>query len=344
MKNRINSLWTLFQERRLSRRTFMKSCVALTAILGLPPTMLDTVVKAAETTELPTVIWLHGHECTGCSESFIRSSSPFTSDVILNMISLEYDDTLAAASGAPLEEHLEKIIKEKAGKYILAVEGGVPLDEDGVYCTVGGRTFKESLSSVVSGKPIIKVPGCPPIPEVMTGVIMHYALFGQIPPLDSQGRPKQFYGNRIHDTCYRRAFFDSGLFVEKFDDDASKSGWCLYKVGCRGPQTYNSCGNLRWWNGLSYPIQSGHGCIGCSEKGFWDNDVFYKRLPDIPLANTITTADTIGTVAAVGATAAVIVHGAATLTRNKILDMKEEKRLKEQGLWDEKKHNNGGGH
>ncbi len=95
MKNRVNSLWTLFQERRLSRRTFMKSCVALTAILGLPPTMLDTVVKAAETTELPTVIWLHGHECTGCSESFIRSSSPFTSDVILNMISLEYDDTLA---------------------------------------------------------------------------------------------------------------------------------------------------------------------------------------------------------------------------------------------------------
>ena len=100
----------------------------------------------------------------------------------------------------------------------------------------------------------------------MTGVVMHYALFGQIPPLDSQGRPKQFYGNRIHDTCYRRAFFDSGLFVEEFDDDASKAGWCLYKVGCRGPQTYNSCGNLRWWNGLSYPIQSGHGCIGCSEK------------------------------------------------------------------------------
>ena len=113
MKNRVNSLWTLFQERRLSRRTFMKSCVALTAILGLPPTMLDTVVKAAETTELPTVIWLHGHECTGCSESFIRSSSPFTSDVILNMISLEYDDTLAAASGEPLEEHLKKIIAEK---------------------------------------------------------------------------------------------------------------------------------------------------------------------------------------------------------------------------------------
>ena len=73
--------------------------------------------------------------------------------------------------------------------------------------------------------------------------------------------------------------------------------------------------------GMVCPIQFNPvtGCIGCSEKGFWDNDVFYKRLPDIPLANTITTADTIGTVAAVGATAAVIVHGAATLTRNKFL-------------------------
>ena len=379
MKERKNTLWTLFQERRLSRRTFMKSCVALTAILGLPPTMLDAVVKAAETTELPTVIWLHGHECTGCDESFIRSSSPFASDVILNMITLEYDETLAAASGKPLEAHLDKVIKEKYGQYILAVEGGVSLDDNGTYCCVAGRPFVErlkecakgaaviveygscaawggiqaakpnptdtvSVSSVISGKPIIKVPGCPPIPEVMTGVVMHFALFGQVPLLDIQGRPKQFYGNRIHDTCYRRAFFDSGLFVEKFDDDASKSGWCLYKVGCRGPETYNSCGNLRWWNGLSYPIQSGHGCIGCSEKDFWDNDMFYQRIKGVPLANTVTSADTIGTVAAFTATGAVIAHGAATLARNKYNDIQEEKRLKEKGLWDETQKNNGGSH
>ena len=366
----MKNLWSLFQERRLSRRTFMKSCVALTAVLGLPPTMLDTVVKAAETKELPTVIWLHGHECTGCSEAFIRSSSPFTSDVILNMIALEYDDTLSAASGEALENHLQEVIAGKKGEYILAVEGGVPLDEDGIYCMVGGKTFKHQLkevaegaaaiiaygscsawggiqaaepnptntvaiSDVISGKPIIRVPGCPPIPEVMTGVIMSYALFGKIPPLDSQGRPKQFYGNRIHDTCYRRAFFDSGLFVEAFDDDASKAGWCLYKVGCRGPETYNSCGNLRWWNGLSYPIQSGHGCIGCSEKGFWDNDDFYNRLPEVVLPNTITTADTVGTVAAAAAAGAVIVHGAATIARAKYQDIKEEQRLRAEGKWGE---------
>ena len=357
MKDRLNSLWTLFQERRLSRRTFMKSCVALTAVLGLPPTKLDSVVKAAETKELPTVIWLHGHECTGCDESFIRSSSPFASDVILNMIALEYDDTLAAAAGAPLEEHLHNIIQNKSGKYILAVEGGVPLEENGIYCTVGGRPFVEvlkecakgavaiieygscaawggiqaakpnptntvSVSSIVSGKPIIKVPGCPPIPEVMTGVIMHYALFGQIPPLDNQGRPKQFYGNRIHDTCYRRPFFDAGMYANDFNDAGARAGWCLYKLGCRGPETYASCGNMRWWNGLSYPIQSGHGCIGCTSKNFWDNDPFYRRLPEfagLGLGNIDKIGAAVTGALAVGITA----HLATSAVQKKKRDQKE---------------------
>jgi len=326
--------------------------MALTAILGLSPKMLNTVVEAAETKELPVVIWLHGHECTGCDESFIRSTSPFASDVILNMIALEYDDTLAAAAGAPFEEHLHHIMQSKSGQYILAVEGGVPLDDNGTFCMVGGRPFVEvlkevaagavaiieygscaawggiqaakpnptntvSVSSIISGKPIIKVPGCPPIPEVMTGVIMHFALFGEIPPLDAQGRPKQFYGNRIHDTCYRRPFFDSGMFAEKFDDAGSRAGWCLYKLGCRGPETYNSCGNLRWWNGLSYPIQSGHGCIGCSEKGFWDNDHFYQRIPNIPVPGTIATADKLGIAAAGATVGAIAVHTAATVIKKK---------------------------
>jgi hydrogenase small subunit len=28
----------------------------------------------------------------------------------------------------------------------------------------------------------------------------------------------------------------------------------------------------------SFPIQSGHGCIGCSEPGFWDKGSFYAPL------------------------------------------------------------------
>lgn len=328
--------------------------------------MVPEVAKAAETKKLPVVIWLHGHECTGCDESFIRSTSPFASDVILNMISLEINEVLSAAAGEAFENHLSQTLEEYKGQYILAVEGAIPLADDGTSCMVGGRPFIEeikeaakgaaaiieygscaawggiqaakpnptdsvSVSDVVSGVPIVKVPGCPPIPEVMTAVVMHYALFGALPPLDSVGRPKQFYGNRIHDTCYRRPFFDSGLFVEKFDDKGSKAGWCLYKVGCRGPETYNSCGNLRWWNGLSYPIQSGHGCIGCSENKFWDNGDFYKRLPNVPTPNSVTTTDAVGAAAVGIATAAVAVHAGVTVAVEKRNEAKEKAARENEG-------------
>ncbi|MDR3591492.1 MAG: hydrogenase small subunit [Negativicutes bacterium] len=358
MDNR-GSLWELFQKRGLSRRSFLKTCVTVTGLLGLSPVMVPEVVAAAETKALPVVIWLHGHECTGCDESFIRSQSPVASDVVLNMIALEYSDTLAAAAGEPFEHHLKEVMQKYAGQYILAVEGGVPIAENGIHCMVGGRPYvtvlKEAaqgaaaiieygscaawggiqaakpnptksvaVSDVVSGKPIIKVPGCPPIPEVMTAVVMHYALFGQIPPLDGQNRPKQFFGNRIHDTCYRRPFFDSGMFVERFDDAGSKAGWCLYKVGCRGPESYNSCGNMRWWNGLSYPIQSGAPCIGCSNNNFWDNDPLYMRLPNIPVPGTVADADKIGAIAAGAAVAGVVAHGAMSVVQKNKRQAKEQ--------------------
>ena len=348
------TLRELFEKRNLSRRTFLKTCLALTSLLGLAPEMLAQVEAAAGRKALLPLVWLHGHECTGCDEALLRSGTPLASDVILNMISLEYMDVLAAAAGEPLEEHLKKLLQNEKGRYILAVEGAVPLADAGVYCMVGGKTFLENLreaaagaalilevgscaawggiqaarpnptnsvsvSDVIKGKTIVKLPGCPPIPEVLTGVIMHYTLFGKLPPLDAKGRPKQFYGNRIHDTCYRRPFFDAGLFVEKFDDPGSKAGWCLYKVGCRAPETYNSCGNMRWWNGLSYPIQSGAPCVGCSSNNFWDQDGFYTRLPDIPLPGTVVNADRLGAAAAGLITAGVAAHAVASAVQHKKL-------------------------
>ena len=112
----------------------------------------------------------------------------------------------------------------------------------------------------------------------MTGVLTYILTFDRLPELDRIGRPKMFYGQRMHDKCYRRPFFDAGQFVESWDDDGARKGWCLYKMGCRGPTTYNSCSTVRWNNGTSWPIGSGHGCIGCSEANFWDNGPFYERL------------------------------------------------------------------
>ena len=115
----------------------------------------------------------------------------------------------------------------------------------------------------------------------MTGVVTYITTFGRLPELDRQGRPKMFYSQRIHDKCYRRPHFDAGQFVEQWDDEGARKGHCLYKMGCKGPTTYNACSTVRWNNGVSFPIQSGHGCIGCSEDGFWDKGPFYKRLTNI---------------------------------------------------------------
>jgi hydrogenase small subunit len=168
------------------------------------------------------------------------------------------------------------------------------------------------IDKVIFGKPIIKVPGCPPIAEVMTGVITFINTFGRLPTLDRQGRPQMFYSQRIHDKCYRRPHFDAGQFVEEWDDEAAKKGFCLYKMGCKGPTTYNACSTVRGNDGVSFPIQSGHGCIGCSEDGFWDNGPFYSRLTRIPMGNIESTAYDVGAASAAIVGTALVAHAAVS--------------------------------
>jgi hydrogenase small subunit len=176
-------------------------------------------------------------------------------------------------------------------------------------------THAVPIDQVIRDKPIVKVPGCPPIAEVMTAVITYINTFGRLPDLDRQGRPKMFYSQRIHDKCYRRGHFDAGQFVESWDDDGARKGYCLYKMGCRGPTTYNACSTVRWNNGVSFPIQSGHPCIGCSEEGFWDNGPFYNRLTNVRQFGIEANADQIGGIAAGVVGTAVAVHAGVTVVK-----------------------------
>ena len=171
----------------------------------------------------------------------------------------------------------------------------------------------------------------------MTGVVAHLLAFGRLPQLDSQGRPKAFYSTRIHDSCYRRPYYDAGLFVESFDDAGAKKGYCLYKMGCRGPQTYNSCGIIRWNGSTSYPIQSGAPCIGCSEAGYYDAGPFTRSLPAFPGFGVESTADKLGMYLAAAAGGGVAVHAIATNIRKRRLIRKElEGSLKDKDLKAEK--------
>jgi len=354
------SVWELMQEKGYTRRDFIRFCGIAAAAAGIETSLLPSVVEAFETKPRPPVVWLHFQECTCCSESFIRSSHPIVADVVLDQISLDYTETLQAAAGHQAEKSLHDTITNHAGEYILLVEGSVPMKDGGVYCTIAGRSAEDILRETaadaaaviawgscasngciqsahpnptnatpihkVINRPVVNVPGCPPIAEVMTGVVTHILVYGKLPDLDSQGRPKEFYARRVHDTCYRRAFYDAGLFVESWDDENAKAGYCLYKMGCRGPVTYNACSVTRWNAGTSYPIQSGHGCIGCSENGFWDNGPFYQHLPSFPGFGIETTADTIGTAVGIAAIAGVGAHAIVTNIRKRsvIEEHKEE--------------------
>jgi hydrogenase small subunit len=344
------TIWEEMRARGVSRRDFVKFCTWMSAYLGLESSGVADVVKALEKKRRLPVVWLHFQECTCCSESFISSSHPIVADIILDKVSLNYTETLQAAAGVQAEECMRRTIKENPGEYLLMVEGSVPVGEDGIYCVIGGRsaldivreavdgakavvawgncasagcvqsarpnpTKARPIHQVVTGKPIINVQGCPPIAEVMAGVVVHLLTFDRIPQLDALGRPEAFYSRRVHDTCYRRPYYDAGLFVESFDDENARHGYCLYKMGCRGPTTYNSCGVIRWNNGVSYPIQSGHGCIGCSEAGFWDNGPFYQRLAGFPGFGIETTADKIGLAVGAATVAGAAAHAILTNVR-----------------------------
>ncbi len=357
------TIWEHAQSKGVSRRDFLSACAWMTAMLGLPSTAIPEITKALETKPRLPVIWFHFQECTCCSESFIRSSHPGVADIVLDKISLDYTETLQAAAGQQAEEALHETMTKYKGQYLMLVEGSIPTADDGVCCCIGGRTAQDivqeaaagakaviawgscacngcvqaakpnptkatPLHKISSGVPIIKVPGCPPIAEVMTGTIVHLLTFDRIPQLDGLGRPKAFYSRRVHDTCYRRPNYDAGLFVNSFDDENAKRGYCLYKVGCRGPVTYNACGVMRWNGGVSFPIQSGHGCIGCSEANFWDNGPFYHHLPSFPGFGIETTADNIGVVVGAATVAGVAVHAAVTNIRKRHL-IKEEMKTSE---------------
>jgi hydrogenase small subunit len=343
-----------FVAKGYSRRDFLKYCGMVSALLGLEQSGVAQVVKALETKARPPVIWLHFQECTCCSESFIRSSHPIVADVVLDKISLDYTETLMAAAGHQAEKSLQDTMTKYKGEYILLIEGSIPTKDDGIYCCIGGKSAEQIMEEaaagakaviawgncasagcvqaaspnptgaqpvhkVISGKPVINVQGCPPIAEVMTGVIVHILAFDRIPQLDGLGRPKAFYSRRVHDTCYRRPNYDAGLFIESWDDENAKRGYCLYKMGCRGPNTYNACGVMRWNNGVSFPIQSGHGCIGCSEANFWDNGPFYEHLQTFPGFGIETTADKIGVALGAVTVAGIAVHAVSTNVRKRRL-------------------------
>lgn len=286
----------------LSRRDFVRVCSMAAAAIGLSSTAAAQVTAAVAKGLKPSVIWLHFQECTGCTESLLRTSHPDLAHLILDLISLDYHETLFAAAGHQAEEALHAAMKTNAGKYVCIIEGAIPVKDDGIYCMIGGRTALDLATEVAAsagaiiaigscasfggipaadpnptgatgapevlkGHTVVTLPGCPANPYNLLGTVLQYATFGTLPDLDAKGRPRFAYGSTIHEHCPRRGHFDAGRFASQFGDEGHRLGYCLYKLGCKGPQTHANCSALSFGEVVNaWPIGIGHPCVGCTEQ------------------------------------------------------------------------------
>lgn len=288
------------EQRGITRRSFLKYCSVIAGALGLGPAFGPHVYRAFAASPRPSVLWLHFAECTGCTEAALRTSSPGFADLIFDVISLDYHETVMAAAGTQAEKSLSDALSQNEGRFFCVVEGSIPTADDGVYGMIGGRTMlsiaqdvcnkanavialgtcasfggiaaaepnptgakgvKDALGTQ-STVPVINISGCPPNPVNFVATIANYLLNGNLPPLDSLGRPQFAYSQTVHSRCPYR----------------EQESRCLEDLGCKGPNCHNNCPSVKFNDGTSWPVQAGHPCIGCSEPNFWDTMTpFYRE-------------------------------------------------------------------
>jgi hydrogenase small subunit len=342
------------KHRGVSRREFTRFCSVMAAAMALPGGAAAQIAEAIQKKQKPVLLWLEFQDCAGNTESFLRASQPSVASIVLDILSVDYHETIMAAAGKQAEEALAKSMADHNGQYIVIVEGSIPTGENGAYCTIGGRSALQIARQACAGaaatiaigtcaayggipaaapnptgalgvadavpgvKNLINLPACPANVENLTALIVHYLTFNQFPALDAFKRPLFAYGKTIHANCERRAHFDSSEYVEKWGDEGHREGYCLYRMGCKGPVTYQNCPVIRWNNGTNWPIGCGHPCIGCAEPDFWDKMTpFYRHLEGVPGFNVQAHLDLIGLGAAAGVTGAFLAHGAVSYFTHK---------------------------
>lgn len=304
----------------ITRRGFLKASSALAAAFGLQPPEGFRARRTEDVHAGPPVIWLHASSCSGCSVSLLNSIYYMTVDnLLLSTVSLKYHPTVMAAAGADAVAAAQAAAGEPG--YVLIVEGAVPTAQQGRYCYLwpgltaleGVRQFAEqagfilavgcsAYGGVVGGQPnptgvqwlqrlipqkqVINIPGCPAHPDWIVGTVAHLIEHGAAPDLDSRGRPRTFYGQKVHLECPNLAHFEAG----RFGPDE-----CLFELGCKGQMADADCPNRRWNSpaegaaGVNWCVGARSPCIGCADHRFPDGMApFYEpikggdRQPDDP--------------------------------------------------------------
>ncbi len=313
---------------RLSRRDFLKLSVMFTGILAIPKSFAEPLARALAASQRLPVVWMEFQDCTGDSESLLRAAhgpdpiqsgvtDPSITSLLLDKISLEYHETLMAPAGSASDKSLSDVIDNYSGQYVCIVEGAIPTANNGVFCTINGRTALSRLQQVTSKARatialgscawdgglsaavpnltgakgvkdavpglanLLALPGCPSNVVNLVASIVYLLTFDQLPERDSLGRPLFAYGSQIHHSCERRVYYEQEKFVRAWGDQGHKQGWCLMHMGCKGPVAYSNCNKVLWNSQTNWPVRAGHGCLGCVEPHFWDTlTPIYTKIVD----------------------------------------------------------------
>jgi hydrogenase small subunit len=296
----------------ISRRQFLQYCTASAALLGLDAAGLKTLSSALAATNAPTVIWLSGTACTGCTVSLanrIAAVDPVTDvgDLLVGHINLAFHTTLMGAAG---DQAVAILKTAAAGKYILVVEGGIPTAFGGNTCILYQEGGKEvtALSAVTSlasrslanlavgtcasyGGMAAALPNptgvksfkaatgkavinIPGCPTHPDWVIGTIAqlLAGKMPALDGYGRPASLFRGEALN------IHENCPRKEMDEVNTFGKAGCLKELGCKGPKTQGDCPTRKWNNKTNWCVGANSVCLGCTESGFPDKfSPFYRE-------------------------------------------------------------------
>ena len=335
------------QKRGISRRRFMEFCAAMATTLALPSSYAQVIANALSQKRKPVLVWLEFQDCAGNTESMLRSSHPTVEDLVLETFSWEYHETIMAGYGKAAEAALSRVVREEKGKYLVVVEGAIPTADDGVYCTIGGRTALDiarevcggaavniavgacawdgglvrsnpnptgalGLQDAVPGVKIVNLPGCPHNPANTAAVLGALPYFWR----DACSRslePPALCLRADHSRPVRapRPLRCRALCAGVGRRRPSQ-GMVPLQDGLQrsGSQLQLSHGPLEQRDQLAGEI--GHGCIACASPRFWDTkSPFYERLPHPAGFGVDVTASEIGWTVVGAVAVATAAHGVA---------------------------------
>ena len=374
MTQEVQTFESRLADKGVTRRDFLKFCGAVAAMLGMSelavPQIAAAVEAAAAAPKLAPAVWLDGGLCTGCTESTAQGENPDVATIVLDILSMNYMETIMYATGDSAEEALKTTVEANKGKFIMVYEGAVMTGFEGNALRVAGKPgldqikevapfaaaivavgscavdggwvrahpnpagamgISEYLQSQNIATPVINLPTCPVNPVWLVAMVIDVLLLGKLESgailkeLDEFGRPKLIFGSTIHDNCPRRGHFENGEFVYQFGSEEEAKGYCLYKMGCKGPQTFTNCPVVRWNAKASWCVNSGSPCIGCGGFNWVDNNApFLKRMRHVGLGNGAQDGGynpaTIGDIAGGAVVGALVVHGIGMYAAGRIGD------------------------